>query len=314
MTEDKDYEAIIIGGGPGGLTAAIYACRYKLKTLVIAKSFGGEIVQAPHVENYPGFKMISGMELMDKFKDQAGSFGAEFLEKEVISIKKVDDGYNVVVEGDETYHADAVLMAIGSNRRILGVKGEKEFSGRGVSYCATCDAPFFRDKTVAVIGGGNSAILSVLLLSEYAKKVYLIYRKGKDKIRAEPYRVEIVENNPKCEFIFDTNLTEIYGDSVVKGIKTDKGKTMDIDGVFIEIGFDPNTKMLKELGSEVDDEGYIKVEKDQSTCCPGMFAAGDFTTGTNKFKQALCASAEGAVAAEAMFDYIKKKKMEKKRK
>jgi len=301
------YDIIIIGGGPAGLSCAIYTTRYKLKTLVLSKVFGGEILDSYSVENYPGFQKITGPDLMDKWQNQAKSFGAELKEEEVLDISKKNKMFEVKT-GKAIYQAKTIVVAIGSNRRKLGVKGEEEFSGRGVTYCSTCDAPFFKDKTVAVVGGGDSAALSVLLLTEYAKKVYMVYRGSKDKIRAEPFRMEKIYAHPKCEVILNSSITEIYGEGVVKGVKLNKKSDLKLDGVFIEIGFDPNTQILEKLGAKVDLSGFVIVNKDQSTGVDGVFAAGDSTTATNKFKQAICAAAEGAIAAESVYTFLEKQK------
>lgn len=294
------YDLIIIGGGPAGLSAAIYAARYKLKTLVLTKIIGGEIINAHLVENYPGTKSASGLEMMRQWKDQATSFGAKVEEGiEVESVKKEKDIFLI----NNKYKSKTILIATGMWRRKLNVKGEEEFIGKGISYCPTCDAAFFRDKTVAVIGGSDAAVLSALLLTQYAKKIYIIYRK--DKLRAEPIRVEKVEKDQKIEIIYNSNITEIKGDKFVKSIILDNKKELELEGIFIEIGSVPSTALAKELNLKLDEESYIAVDCKQQTSEKGIYAAGDITNACHKFKQVITAAAEGAIAAHSIYEYLK---------
>ena len=294
------YDLIIIGGGPAGLSAAIYAARYKLKTLILTKIIGGEIIEAHLVENYPGTKAASGMEMMNDWKEQALNLGTEIKERyEVKEITKQEDHFLV----NNEYKAKAILLTTGTQRRKLDVKGEENFIGKGVSYCATCDSAFFKDKTVAVIGGSDSAVLAALLLTQYAKKVYIIYRK--DRLRAEPIRTEKAENNPKIEIIYNANVTEIKGKDFVQSVKLDNSNELKLDGIFIEIGSVPSTALAKELNLELDENNCIIVDKSQKTSEDKVYAAGDITTNCNGFRQVITAAAEGAIAAHSIYNDLK---------
>lgn len=303
------YDVIIIGAGPAGYTASIYASRYKLKNLIIGKEQGGQINEAHLVENYPGFISISGTELMSKFKEQSEKLGAEIILKEIKGIIKEKNNFTVIAGNNEKYFCKTVILAMGMGYRKLEIPGEKEFTGKGVSFCFVCDGMFFRDKTVAVIGGGDSAVTGAIYLSDIANKVYLIYRK--EKLRASPLQQERIKNNSKIELILNTNLTEIKGDSVVKEIILDNAfqnkKNLTLDGVFIEVGSVPNFALAKQLKINVDAKGHIKVEKDQSTNIKGIFAAGDVTNASNGFRQVITASAEGAITSSAIYKFLQEK-------
>ena len=298
------YDIIIIGGGFAGLGAAIYTVRFNLKTLVVAKSMGGTIIESYLVENYPGFKSISGIELMDKFIEQVKYLGAELKETEVKSIKK--HGSKFVVEtSDGEFESKALLLAMGSVKRDLDVPGIKALKGKGVSYCATCDAAFFKDKTVAVVGGGNSAAESAVLLAKHAKKVYMLYR-GKELNRVEPVMVNQIKKEKKIEIVYGVNAKELKGDKALKSVMLDNGKEMKIDGLFIEIGSDPASVLAKQLGVKLDGKGHIITDAAQRTNVPFVYAAGDITTGSNFFEQGVCAASEGAIAADTAYKELKK--------
>jgi len=296
-----NHDLIIIGTGPAGLTAGVYASRYLLKTLIIGKLPGGMISEAHKVCNFPSYKAISGMELTKKIIEQVKDLGVEIKQEAVEEIKK-----NKVFEiktNNSIYKAKKIILAIGTEKRKLNVPREKEFLGKGVSYCATCDAGFFENKTVAVIGGSNAALTAALLLSEYAKKVYIIYRK-ESFFRAEPAWIKKVEKNKKIELIFNTNIKEIYGENFVEGVRLDTKKDLKVDGVFIEIGSIPDKKFSKQLGLKTE-KGYLMVNKKQETNIKGVFAAGDITN--NPLKQVVTACGEGAIAATTAYEEIKKK-------
>jgi len=300
----KKYDVIIIGAGAAGLGAAIYCARYKLKTLVVSKEIGGVIVDAHKVENYPGFKDISGLELMDKFQEQAKNFGVEVRQDEILDIKKEKD-FKIKTK-KEGCEAKALILAMGSERRKLEIKGEKEFRGKGVSYCYTCDAPFSKDKEVAVIGGSDSAARAAQLCAEYAKKVYIIYRK--DKMRAEPFTVEQLEKNPKIKFMYNTNIIEIKGATLIKSVILDSKKELKLSMLFVEIGQVPNTSLAKKIGVKLDEHGYIKIDASQKTNMDCVYAAGDITSGSNKFRQLTTAISEGSIAAESIYKLVQKRK------
>lgn len=304
------YDLIIIGAGPAGLAASIYASRYKLKHIVIGKEIGGLVNEAHEIGNYPGFPSISGVELMQKFVEHARSLGAEIISDEVVHIHKLDEGFEVETKSGDKYEAKTLIIATGLERRRLNIPGEKEFVGRGVSYCATCDAFFFKDKTVCVIGGSDSAAMAALALAQFAKKVYIIYRRS--ELRCEPVWKEKIEKNEKIEVIYNTNVIEIMGNERVEAIKLDNpyqgSDTLEVDGVFIEIGFTPGTSLVSEIGVELDESGYIKINPDCSTNVEGVFAAGDITNGSAGLRQIVTAVAEGAIAVYSAFRYLKGKK------
>lgn len=308
------YDLIIIGLGPAGMTASIYASRYKLKNLLIGEVLAGELSKGSRIENLPGFISVSGLEWGEKVKKQVEKLGAKVVIGRVGRIEKKDKEFKVYTETGEEYQAKTLIVATGSERRKLGIPGEKEYLGRGISYCTTCDAPFFRDKRVALIGGSDAAVSSAVHSAEYAKKVYIIYRR--DKLRAEPIWLEEwkkIEKKGQGETIYNTNITEILGDgNKVKGVKLDnpyQGKdTLDLDGVFIEIGGVPGTSLLKPLGVNLTETGYVQVNDAMETNLPGLYAAGDITDKSIVLVQAITAMAQGAIAAASAYKYLKGEK------
>ncbi len=306
--EDKIYPLIIVGAGPAGYSASIYSSRYKIEHLIIGELPGGLITEAHKVCNYPGFPEISGMELGQRFQKQAQELGVEEINKRIGEIIMEEGVFRLRAEGDDIYKAKRVLLATGTVRRKLDVKGEKELLGKGVSYCATCDAFFYKDKIVGVIGGSNAATTAALYLSEVAKKVFLIYRR--DKLRGDKTWIENVHKKENIEIIYNTNVTEFRGEERLESLLLDNvyknSKILTVNGVFVEIGSIPYTAFTKELGIEQTKGGYIKVNKDQSTNVPNLYAAGDITDNSNNFRQVITATAEGAVAANAIYKGISK--------
>ncbi|MCD6558091.1 MAG: FAD-dependent oxidoreductase [Candidatus Aenigmarchaeota archaeon] len=300
--EEKAYDLIIAGAGPAGLTAAVYAGRYLLNALVIGELEGGMISEASEVCNFPSYESITGIELTKKLVKQVKSLGIEIKQERIIEIKKNKEFE--VKTNISTYRAKKIILATGTKKRKLNIKGEKEFLGKGVSYCATCDAAFFKDKVVAVVGGSDAALTAALLLSEYAKKVYIVYRRERF-FRAEPTWIKRVEENKKIEPLFNSNIKEIKGSNKVESIVLDSGEELSVDGVFIEIGLVSSTELAEQLKLELDD-GYIVTDRHQRTSLPGVFAAGDITN--NPLKQAITAAAQGAVAAASAYEEIKGKK------
>lgn len=294
------YDFLIIGGGPAGLSAAIYASRFKMNTAVISESFGGIIVNSHIVENYPGFYNGSGMELMNIFKKQAGFYKVPIIEERAQKILKKNNNF-VVNTADKSYEARTVLIATGTSWKKLDVKGAKEFEHKGISYCALCDAPFFKDKIAGVVGGSDSAAKEALLLAEYAKKVYIIYRG--ENIRAEPINSERVKNNKKIEVITKTNIVEVKGKKLIEEVVFDTGKSLKLNGLFIEIGSVPNSYLLKDLSVKLDDKEQIIVDDSMQTSVPGIYAAGDVTN--NPFKQVITAAYHGSRAANSAYQYLK---------
>jgi thioredoxin reductase (NADPH) len=298
--ENKEYDLIILGTGPAGLTAALYAGRYLLKTLVIGELNGGAISEAAEVCNFPTYKSITGMELTTRLVEQVKNLEVEIVQDRV---KRINKNKNFEIETDNSiYKSKKLIIATGRKKLKLNIKKEDELIGRGISYCATCDASFFREKIVSVIGGSNASLTAALLLSKYAKKVYIIYRQEKF-FRAEPSWIKQVELNKKIEIIFNSEIKEIKGSEKVEGIVLDSEKEISLDGIFIEIGSIPDIKIFKNLDLELE-ENYIVTDKFQKTSVSGIFAAGDITN--NSLKQAITASSEGAIAATSAYNEIKK--------
>lgn len=295
------YDIIIIGAGPAGLTAAIYARRFNLKTLCLYTDLG--LLSTAHkVENWPGVKSIAGFELVKKFLDHAKDFGAELVDADVEYAEKVKDSFKLKASNGKTYEGKTILLATGAKRRKLNVPGEKEYSsGKGVSYCATCDAPLFKDKVVAVVGGADAAAMAALNLAEHASKVYIIYRK--ERIRSRPSLRDAVESNKKVKFVYKSNITEIVGNKMVEKVKLDTGKELKVQGVFIEIGSIPSVDVANKLGVELE-ANLIKVNEKQETNVKAVYAAGDVTTNNNQVRQAVTAAAEGCVAASSAFAFL----------
>lgn len=300
------HDLIIIGAGPAGLAASIYASRYKLNHLVIGAEIGGQALEAWQVENYPGCEKISGRELMEKFKTQAESLGGEIIQGAVNSIKKASEGFEIFTEDGKNYNSQSIILALGMKPRKLNIPGEDKFIGKGVSYCATCDGAFFKNKDVAVIGGGDAAATAVLQLAEFANKAYILYVTG--GLIIEPSWMEKIKNNAKIEMVECVKIAEITGEQKVAGINYKFGgesKEIAVDGVFIEIGSVPGVVLAKELGVKTDEQDYIIIDQAQATNIENVYAAGDATTGSNKFRQIITAAAEGAIAAGSVYKKLK---------
>jgi len=298
--EEKIYDLIIIGAGPAGLTAALYSGRYLLSTLVIGELQGGEISEASEVCNFPTYSSITGMQLSLKMLEQVKNLGIEIKQEKVKEIKK-NKNFEITTN-NFTYKSKKIILATGTEKTKLGLKKEEEFLGKGISYCATCDAGFYKDKKVAIVGGSNAALTAALLLSKYAIKVYIIYRRDKF-FRAEPAWVKQVEKNKKIFSVFNSNIKEINGLEKVGGITLDNNKKILLDGIFIEIGSSPNIKLAEQLNLSLEKD-YIATDKFQKTSLSGVFAAGDITN--NPLKQAITACGEGAIAANSVYEEIKK--------
>ncbi|MHA2289453.1 MAG: NAD(P)/FAD-dependent oxidoreductase, partial [Promethearchaeota archaeon] len=294
---EKTYDLVVLGGGPTAIASAIYAARFAMDVLVIGKIFGGLIATTHLVENYPGITSTSGQGLMEMFKEHMNSLRIPYISDEIRSIEQTAN-YFILHSFFQKFKAKSVVIATGSERKKLGIPGEEEFTGRGVSYCATCDGPFYKDKIVSVIGGSDSAAKEALYLSQNVKKVYIIYRG--EEIRAEPINKKRVEKNEKIEIIYSTNITEIKGDNTVKSVIFDNGKEFEVDGVFIEVGSNPNSDMAKHIGIKTNDKDEIIINRKSETNIPGIFAAGDVADAP--FKQAITGVAEGVVAAYSAFD------------
>jgi len=303
----ETWDLIIIGAGAGGLTAGIYGARSGLKAIILEKQMpGGATIESPAIENYPGFPSIHGQELIDKMVTHATKFGVKINQLEAVDALEFSGEKRIVKTGRTTYEAPAIIITTGTHHRELGVPGEKEFSGRGVSYCALCDGAFFKGKTVMVVGGGNSAATSAQILANLASNVKLVHRR--DQLRAEEIILEDLRQRG-VEFLLNTVVKEIRGDTVVKSAvvsdnKTGETKEVEVNGVFVQVGEVPNSEFAKNAGVKVDEEGYIIVDSMQRTNVPGVYAAGDVTV--NPVKQIGTAVGQAIVAATDAFGYIRR--------
>ncbi len=301
------YDVIIIGSGPAGLAAAIYAQRAKLSTLVLEKEYmsGGQVVNTYEVDNYPGLPGIGGFELGLKFREHAEKFGAQFINKEVRHISLEENGQIKVLYTDqEEYRARTLILAMGARYRKLNVPGEQELAGMGVSYCATCDGAFFKERTVAVVGGGDVAVEDALFLSRGCEKVYLIHRR--DELRAAAILQEKLKQCENVEFIWNTEVTAIEGDDHIECLKlrnkeSDMETVLDVDGIFIAVGTIPNTGIVTKI-LQTDTNGYIVAGEDGRTDIPGIFAAGDVRT--KQLRQIVTAISDGANAVTSVQAYL----------
>ncbi|OGN94733.1 MAG: thioredoxin-disulfide reductase [Chloroflexi bacterium RBG_13_51_18] len=301
----KKYDIIIIGGGPAGLSAGIYTARARLATLLIEKAaIGGQIINSETVENYPGFtEGVGGIDLTQAMHQQATKFGMETVYDEVTGIE-AGGKQKTVTTSQGKFTAKAIIIAGGAERQKLGIPGEAEFTGRGVSYCATCDGAFFRDKVVAVIGGGNAAVTEALELTKFALKVVLIHRRN--ELRATAIMQERVKADPKITISWDTVPLEILGDKAVtqiklQNVKTKKETMLDVSGVFVAVGSQPATGYLKDI-IKLDNVGAIIAGDKLETSMPGIFAAGDIRSGS--IRQVISAAGDGATAAVNAGKYI----------
>lgn len=303
----EEHELAIVGGGPAGLTAGIYAARGRIDAILLeAKPLtGGQIVLTDIIENYPGFPdPLSGAELMERMRKQAERFGLKFATAEIKRVRADGDEY-LLESAKADYRAKAVIVATGTESRRLGVPGESEFWGMGVTTCATCDGPLYRDKPVAVVGGGDSAVKEAVYLTRFASKVYVIHRR--DKLRAEKIIQEKAFASEKIEFLWGSVVTEMIGNADgltglrIKNVETDGESELAVDGVFLYVGVDPNTALVKDL-VELDANGLIVTDEDMRTSAPGIFAAGDCRSKT--LKQVATAVGDGAAAAFSAQDYL----------
>lgn len=302
------YDFAIVGGGVAGLAAAMYAGRLGMKTIIFAENMGGTIALTDVVENYPGFKSISGQGLADALLEHAEDYEAEFVDEKVTGVKK-DVSCFLITADDEDYGARAVLIATGMKHKKLDAPGVIELENRGVSYCALCDGPLFKDRVVAVVGGSDSAVKEALLLSEYASLVYIIYRG--EAIRPEPINAERIHANEKVVVITETNVTEVQGDEAVTGVRLDKPhdgtEVLDVSAVFMAIGGIPQSSVAKSLGVKTNEKGEIIIDRAAQTNVKGVYGAGDVVD--TKFKQAITGAAEGVLAAYSAYEYINKEQV-----
>ncbi|MBI3412971.1 MAG: FAD-dependent oxidoreductase [Candidatus Aenigmarchaeota archaeon] len=297
------YDLVIVGGGVVGLGAAMYAGRLNLKTAMIGDNIGGTITLTDIVENYPGFERLTGLELAEKLRKHAENYDVALVESKVTDIEKKGSSFVIKTE-EKSYEAKSILIATGSKHRELGVPGEKEFEGKGVHTCALCDGYYYRDKIIAVVGGSDSAGKEALLLTQWGKKVYIIYRG--ETIRPEPVNMKRIEANKKIEIINNTNVKEIKGDKMVKSVVLDKpynGKNeLALDAVFVEIGATPMSYLAEKLGVKLSEKKEIIIDRESKTNVPGIFAAGDVVD--TKFKQAITGVGEAVSAVYSAYKYV----------
>lgn len=298
------YDIVIIGAGPAGLSAAIYGQRAGKETLLIdAKGFGGQIINTPDVENYPGIKRVSGLELATNLYEQATELGAEIVYEKAVGIEDAGQ-YKKVKTESTVYETKSVIISTGAKNRPMGLEQEEKYTGAGVSYCATCDGAFFRGRDVAVIGGGNTALEDAEVLSGIADKVYLVHRR--DQFRGEEANVKRLREKENVEFVLDSVPVELVGDTMISGlkvknVKTEETITLLVQGVFVAIGQMPDNQDFADV-ARLDDKGYVTAGEDCLTGTPGIFTAGDCRT--KKVRQLATAAADGAVAALAAVEYI----------
>lgn len=305
----KEYDLIIVGAGPAGLSAGLYAARLGLRSLIVGEEIGGALADAGEVDDYLGIMAIQGPELAKKFEAHVRKYKVPIIRDKVVGVKKSGNLFSVKLLDGTNYLSKALILAVGSERRKLGVPGEKEFSGKGVSYCAPCDAPLFKGKITAVVGGGNSALQAALLLTVYSPKVYLIHRR--DKFRAFPIYVNNVLKEQRIQLVLNSLVRRVGGDRRVKWVEIEdrlsgEVRKLEVEGIVIEIGSKPPNEFFKSIGLTTDNKGYIIVGPGQETNIEGLFAAGDCTAGPHKkkFDQVVTAVAEGAVAALSAYEYI----------
>ena len=300
------YDTIIIGGGPAGMTAGIYAVRREMKTLLLTKEMGGQIVWASEIENYPGFRKIESFELIERLHSHAKDLGVEVKSEEVKSVINENDEFIVKTNQGE-YRSKTAILTMGLSPRRLAIPGEEGFTGRGVSYCATCDGPLFRDKIVAVVGGGNSALDAAEILSKIAKQVYLIHRR--QEFRGFESLVREVKSKENIELVLDSQIKEIQGSDFVESIIEEnindkKERKIELNGVFVEVGRIAHTDLVSEL-TDRDKKNQIIINEKGATKTPGLFAAGDVTP--VPFKQITIANGQATIAALAAYEYLQQK-------
>lgn len=305
--EKKIFDVVILGGGPAGFSAAIYAARGAVSTAIVdVNMLGGQPSNYLELENYPGFQLVGGYDLMEKFEEHADKFGVKKFPMQ--EIEKVDLAQKKIYTKEYDFSAKSIIIATGAQPQKLGVLGEKEFVGRGVSYCAVCDGAFYKDKAVAVVGGGNSAIEEAIYLTKFAKKVYVIHRR--DKLRADKIIQERAFKNQKIEFIWDSIVFEIQGENTVKSIllkdtQTDKISKLDVDGIFPYIGISPNTELFSGQLNQ-DKYGFIITDTTMATSVDGVYAIGDVRN--TPLRQVVTAASDGAIGATYALRYIEQTK------
>ena len=307
MSTANAYDLLIIGQGAAAFAAALYAARYQIKPAVIGETFGGETATGGMIENYPGYPEIDGFDLMLKFREQADKYEVPVIDDKVVGLENADGHYTATTFGGDTYTGASVLLAVGRERRKLGLEHEEEWTGKGVSFCSTCDAPLHRGNVVAVVGGGDAAIKGAVLLTRYAQKIYVIYR-GSKFTRPEPANLRALGEAGNAETLFNTNVVALKGEDGLSSIVLDReyeGSTeIAVHGIFLEIGADPRSELAVQLGVDLNELDEVVVDRRMRTNVPGVFAAGDLTDASGELKQTITAAAQGAQAAATAYEYV----------
>ena len=310
MSEAEHFDVLIAGQGAAAYAAALYAARYRVKTLVAGERFGGETAIGGAIENYPGHPEIDGFDLMLQFQEQVTRYDVPIRNADVTALTAGGDHFRATLSDGAEVESSAVILAIGRERRMLGLPNEAEWTGRGVSYCSTCDAPLYRDKVAAVVGGGNAAVEGALLNARHAARTYLIYR-GDRLWRPEPVLVELLGQAENVNVLMETEVAELLGsdDAGLTGVRLnrahDGSDTLDLDVLFIEAGADPRVDLARALGVELNAEtNEVHVDREMRTNVPGLFAAGDLTDGSGALKQTVTAAAQGAIAALGAYQHV----------
>jgi len=297
----KIYDLIIIGAGPAGVSAGIYAKNFGINCLIIGEISGGLINTAYKVENYPGIFNVNGKELGDKFAEHMEHLKVDLEKTRISQVIKEDGNFKVVSETSE-YLAKSIILALGTETKKLEIKNIEKFENKGISYCSQNCVSLFKKKTIAIVGGANAAVMGAVMLAEEAEKIYLIYRK--DKLRADDIWIKRIEKLKNVEIIYNANIVETNGKDWLEEIILDNEEKIKVNGLIIEAGSVPNTVLLQNMGVEINEYGYIKVNEAQKTNIDGVFAAGDITTGSNGFRQVVTAVSEGAIAALETFKFL----------
>jgi thioredoxin reductase (NADPH) len=301
----NDFDLAIVGMGPAGLTAGLYACRYNLRSVVFGSSLG-QAADASIIENFPGTKSTSGAALLGSMMEQVQSAGAKLDFSNITEIVRNKNGFSLKTDSD-VFNAKAVILATGANARKLGVPGEKELFGKGVAYCVTCEAPLFKDKIVGVVGGGDSALTGALMAIQHAKKVFLIHRRN--EFRAEPAWQKKVKETKGIDFVLNAVVKKINGTQKVESVtivRNGKDEELKLDGLFIEIGHIPSVILAQKLGVRITEKGLVKVDEEMRTNIEGIWVAGDVADTMNNINQIITACASGAIAANSVFSYFKR--------
>ena len=305
--DNANYDLLIIGQGAAAYAAALYAARYQIRPILFGAIFGGETATGGLIENYPGFSEIDGFELMMKFREQAEKYQVPIVDEDVVKVERLDDCFQATTAEGGVYTGVSVILGVGRERRRLGLEHEIEWTGKGVSFCSTCDAPLHRGNAVGVVGGGDAAVKGAVLLGKYADQVYVIYRQDRFT-RPEAVNLQQLEAQANVHTLFNTNVVELTGADGLEGVVLDRefegSRDLKLDGIFIEIGADPRVELPNQLGLALNDLDEVVVDKRGATSIEGVFAAGDLTDASGDLKQTITASAQGAVAATSAYEFV----------